>query len=228
MAQRTPLVLKHLEDVSWRLLEEYPDVIREMIRRQAGIYVLYRRNKMYYVGLASNLTGRLKGHLRDRHNGYWDRFSVYLTIHDEHMKELESLLLRITQPSGNRAGGQFTNSQNLMPVLDRAMREHDADRRARLLGGKVARRRMRNKARRRSGTVTLAGVVDRRIALQAHYNDQKYHASLRTDGMISYGKKLYESPSGAARAATGASVNGWAFWKYRYKGKWIPLSQIKK
>ncbi len=37
-----------------------------MIRRRAGIYVLYRRDKLYYVGLAGNLMGRLKGYLQAR------------------------------------------------------------------------------------------------------------------------------------------------------------------
>jgi hypothetical protein len=228
MSNQKPLVLRHLEDVSWRVLEEYPEVVRKMIRRQAGIYVLYRRDKLYYVGLASNLMGRLKSHLKDRHHGYWDRFSVYLTIDDEHMKELESLLLRITEPSGNRTGGKFAKSQNLVPVLDRAMRDYDADKRARLLGGKVAQRRMRNKSKRGTGTIQLAGVVERPIVLQAHYNQQKLRAVLRRDGQIKYDQKLYGSPSGAAHAATGASINGWDFWHYRSKGKWIPLSNIKK
>jgi hypothetical protein len=69
MSNPKPLVLRHLEDVSWRVLEEYPEVIKTMVRRQAGIYVLYRRDKLYYVGLASNLMGRLKSHLKDRHHG---------------------------------------------------------------------------------------------------------------------------------------------------------------
>jgi hypothetical protein len=228
MSNQKPLVLRHLEDVSWRVLEEYPEVIKTMIRRQAGIYVLYRRDKLYYVGLASNLMGRLKSHLKDRHHGLWDRFSVYLTIDDEHMKELESLLLRIVEPSGNRTGGKFAKSQNLVPVLNHAMSESDANKRARLLGGKVAQRRMRNTSRRGTGTLQLAGIVERPIVLQAHYNGQRLRAVLRRDGQIKYAQKLYESPSGAARAATGASVNGWNFWHYRNKSKWIPLSNIKK
>ncbi len=229
MTNSKPLVLCHLENVSGRVLELYPGIIRKMIRRQAGIYVLYRKGKLYYVGLASNLMGRLNTHLRDRHHGYWDRFSVYLTIDDQHMKELESLLLRIIGPSGNRAGGKFIDSQNLHPVLNRAMSEHDKDRRALLLGGPVARRRMRNKSRQGTGTVQLAGMVDRRIALRGAYHQQPYRATLRRDGYISFGGKLYESPSGAARAATGAgAANGWMFWNYRSKGKWIPLSNIRK
>lgn len=57
MTSKKALVLRHLEDVSWSVLEEYPEVIRSMIRRQAGIYVLFRRDQLYYVGLASNLMG---------------------------------------------------------------------------------------------------------------------------------------------------------------------------
>jgi hypothetical protein len=69
-----------LEHISWRVLDEYPEVIRRLIRTKSGIYALYRGHRLYYVGLADNLMGRLKGHLRDRHRGLWDRFSVYLTV----------------------------------------------------------------------------------------------------------------------------------------------------
>jgi len=228
MSKQNPLVLEHLEDISWRVLEEYPHLIRKMIRRRAGIYVLYRKNNLYYVGLANNLMGRLKTHLRDRHRGYWDRFSVYLTIHDEHMKELESLLLRITGPSGNKTGGKFAKALNLMPTLYRAMKDNDADRYARLLGGTIARRRLRVKTKQETGTVPLAGVVDRRIVLAAIYNDKRYRAVLRKDGMISFANRRYKSPSAAARAATRTSINGWLFWQYRDKGKWKPLDEIRK
>jgi type I restriction-modification system DNA methylase subunit len=35
--------------------------------RRHGVYALYRGNRLYYVGLASNLRSRLNTHLRDRH-----------------------------------------------------------------------------------------------------------------------------------------------------------------
>lgn len=56
--------------------------------------------------------------MKDRHYGSWDRFSVYLTLRDEHIRELESLLLRIVKPQGNKQGGKFVKSQNLHPVLN--------------------------------------------------------------------------------------------------------------
>lgn len=94
------LVVQHLEKVSGKILEEYPNVIREFIRSRGGVYALYRKEHLYYVGLASNLMARLKTHLRDRHRLGWDRFSVYITLRDGHIKELESLLIRIVGPKG--------------------------------------------------------------------------------------------------------------------------------
>ena len=117
------LVLEHLEDISARVLEEYSDAIREFARGRSGVYALYRRDKLYYVGLAANLMSRLKQHLRDQHNGAWDRFSVYLTAHDEHMKELESLLLRISKPPGNTQSGRFMASENQRAALNRRIKE---------------------------------------------------------------------------------------------------------
>ncbi len=74
MTKRAQLVSQHLENISSEALDKYQDVIRSYVRGRQGIYALYRRNKLYYVGLASNLRNRLKHHLRDRHKGIWDRY----------------------------------------------------------------------------------------------------------------------------------------------------------
>ena len=62
MARGDPLVCQHLEGISRTALEKYHRIIREYIRRRHGIYALYRRGSLQYVGLASNLTSRLRQH----------------------------------------------------------------------------------------------------------------------------------------------------------------------
>ena len=69
--------------------------MREFIGRNAGIYALFRKGRLYYVGLATALRSRLKAHIKNRHGNSWDSFSIYLTIKDQHMREIEALLLRI-------------------------------------------------------------------------------------------------------------------------------------
>jgi hypothetical protein len=90
--RRDALVYAHLENVSRGLLEQHPDVVRDFIGRNPGVYALYRRNTLYYVGLATALRHRLKAHIKNRHGNSWDSFSVYLTIKDQHLREIEARL----------------------------------------------------------------------------------------------------------------------------------------
>lgn len=229
MSNRNRLVLNHLEDISWHVLEEYSQIIKEMIKGQAGVYALYRKGKLYYVGLASNLMTRLKTHLRDRHHGEWDRFSVYFTLRDDHIKELESLILRIVNPIGNKTTGKFVNSLNLKSELNNRIIGYDADRRAKLLGGSVAKRRRRTKTRKGRGSSSLAGIFERRIKLIANYKGKEYIASLRQDGTIGYKKRVFKSPTSAAKAIIGRMRNGWTFWKYKNeKGDWVPIKELRR
>lgn len=222
------LVTQHLEGVSWRVLQDYPQLISDMIKRRAGVYALYNKDSLYYVGLASNLMARLKQHLGDRHHGLWDRFSVYLTLRNDHIKELESLLLRIIAPQGNKQTGRFVKSQNLHPILNKLVSDDDADQRAELLGGRVAIRRQRIKGRKAKGKGALKGLVSKRIRLMAWRGEYEYIATLRKDGMISYDGALYDSPNAAATVALGKSVSGWGFWRFKDKsGDWVLLRKLK-
>lgn len=111
------LVVEYLENISRTAIKRYPEIITEYARRRSGVYALYNGEDLYYVGLAKNLKSRLHGHLKDRHAQAWNRFSVYLTKDDEHIKELESLVLRIASPKGNRVAGKFSGARDLMSVF---------------------------------------------------------------------------------------------------------------
>jgi hypothetical protein len=108
-----PLVIEHLEWISRTAIRRYPEVVTEFARGKSGVYALYSGDSLYYVGLAKNLRSRLHDHIKDRHAEAWDRFSIYLTRNDEHLKELESLVLRIMTPKGNRVSGKFMESRDL-------------------------------------------------------------------------------------------------------------------
>jgi len=64
---------------------------------------------------------------------------------------------------------------------------------------------------------------------RAEYSGRKYYAKVE-DGAIVYEGKRFKSPSPAARAVTGTSVNGWTFWKCKMPGKntWVSMSELRK
>lgn len=230
MAKRAQLVCQHLENISSDALEKYQDVIRSYVRGRQGIYALYRRNKLYYVGLAGNLRNRLKHHLRDRHKGIWDRFSVYLTIGDSHLKELESLILRTVKPRGNTQTGKFIKSENLRGRLARDLRTKHREEINWLIGRTTTPVRQRT-SRRASGKgqPVLAGYFNRSTRLQATYGEKPIKARIRRNGLIRYKNKDYRSPSLAGSAVVKRSCNGWTFWKYeRAPGDWVFLDDLRK
>jgi len=235
MAKRkSQLVCQHLENISRKMLEEYQDVIRSFVRGRNGVYALYRRGKLYYVGLTGSLLGRLKMHLRDRHGDTWDRFSVYLTIGPAYMKEIESVLIRISNPPGNKQRGKFIRSENLLPSLKAEYRRLKKQEEEVLFGS-------RKKARKKSGgpkrtaepkarTPVLAPYAGEVKKLRARFKGRLVHARVLKDGRVSYGGQRYTSPSLAAATACGRrSSNGWSFWTYeRAPGDWVPINELRK
>jgi hypothetical protein len=231
MARRNPLVCQYIENLSSAALEKYKDIIRDMVGRQHGVYALYKGDKLYYVGLATNLRNRLNHHLKDRHRGLWDRFSVYLTIESGHIKELESLVIRIAQPKGNKQKGGFARSENLLRKMKRQLRQQQKLEWLELIGKEMELierddERPGRSAGRRS---ILAGYVDRAMSLRATYKRKGYRARVRKNGSIRVGKKVFTSPSQAAAEITGQPTNGWWFWKFeRAPGQWVRLRELKR
>jgi hypothetical protein len=229
--RRSSLVCQHLENISRDVLEKYQANIRDYVRLRHGVYALYRRGKLYYVGLAGNLRSRLKTHLKDRHGESWDRFSVYLTIGDSHMKELESLILRMVKPAGNRMAGKFARSEDLRKALARDIRKRLRTEVSDLFGRrKVPDNGPKIAPRRKKGrTPVLAPYVRQRLKLLARHRGKRVIARVRRDGTIRYGGKLFTSPSLAAVAACHRPMNGWTFWTYeRAPGDWVSLNELRK
>ncbi len=50
--------------------------LQEIMRGYAGIYVLHHKKHIYYIGLTTNLLGRIKGHAKWR-AGKWDKFTFF-------------------------------------------------------------------------------------------------------------------------------------------------------
>src|SRR5215213_7594599 len=132
--RREALVFAHLERVSKDLLLQHPDVVKQFIGRNAGVYALYRKNKLYYVGLASALRHRLTAHGKNRHGKMWDHFSIYLTIKDQHLREIEALLLRIAKPPGARQRGKLAQSRDMRRRIAQAIRRKQLDEVSSLFG----------------------------------------------------------------------------------------------
>ncbi|MFZ0962402.1 MAG: hypothetical protein WAO35_16005 [Terriglobia bacterium] len=230
MPKSSQLVCQHLENISRDALEKYLHIIRRYVVRRQGVYALYRRGKLYYVGLASDLRWRLNAHLKDRLAPHRDRFSVYLTIGNKHLRELESLLLRVVKPkpSGNVQSGKFASSENLVHQFKREIKAHQRAELMGLVGLGEELVSLPDRPTILKGSVPLAKYVREPFSIRARFKRKTFRARVRRDGRIRFRGKTYKSPSAAGSAICNRACNGWWFWKYeRAPGGWVRLNVLK-
>lgn len=111
MTDKNKLVKKFIEHQKWY---NYNLALNKK-NKGTGIYVLYKGNKIYYIGLSkSSSRARLSSHANeDKHKGKWNNYSFYQIGRTKYIKDIESLLLRIFRPSGNKISGKFQRKYNL-------------------------------------------------------------------------------------------------------------------
>jgi hypothetical protein len=214
------LVTQRLERVSKDVFRKYYSMITELVGNSPGIYALYDQNELYYVGKSTDLKRRVRQHLKDRHLASWTHFSLYLVRNSERTHEIESLVIRIANPEGNRNVPKGKSSGQLLRQLKVMVKQKQQEEYHEMFGTQTVKRpRSGTKAKR-----TCEGLVSKRTMLYRAYKGREYKAYLTPRGTIRYGNKTYESPSGAAKAIAKRGVNGWAFWYIKdINGDWVRL-----
>ena len=218
-----PIVIGHLEKISSRMFERYPEQITGLVKQGQGVYALYRRDKLYYIGLASDLERRIKWHLKDKHKGKWDRFNLYMIKKTDHIREVESLLIRIADPEGNKLRGKLKGSKNLERALKAAVKQRQYEEREiffeqRKRDRKKGKRRKVKKRRKKAEGVErpLKGTFPGGKVIYATYKGKEYKAWVYGGGTIKMipSGQLFDSPSMAGISVTKKKTkNGWRFWK---------------
>jgi hypothetical protein len=86
----------------------------------SGIYILYKGDDVYYVGLSKrSIRGRLRRHATvDHHKGKWDHFSFYQIPKKKYVKDIESMLLGTYRTKGNKVGGRLKKAKEVVVNIE--------------------------------------------------------------------------------------------------------------
>jgi hypothetical protein len=217
--------------LSKALFKRYASSIEDLIGDSHGIYALYDGPDLYYVGKSTDLRQRVGAHLRDRLLANWTHFSLYLVRNADHLQDIESLVVRIAKPKGNRATPGGKGISALLRKLKASVRERQREDWAELFGRGMAHEPRPDSPGRKAAQTraALKGLVSRPAALYHRYMGKEYQAHLSPSGTVTLNGKRYKSPTAAAKAvAGGSSVNGWRFWYIKDSaGEWVTLSEYR-
>lgn len=214
------MITQSLEHISKDVFSKYAPLIAQLIEKSSGVYALYHEDELYYVGRATQLRRRVNQHLKDRHDASWTHFSIYLISNDSHIGEIESLLVRIANPKGNRVKPKGRDSRELRKQLEHLIKQKHREELDDLFSKKRTRIAV-DTAR------TLKGLVAKRTRIYRTYKGKEYKAILNPSGSIFYKGKKYLTPTSAAKTiVTRAAVNGWSFWYIKNsKNEWVRLGE---
>lgn len=228
--QARPLVINRLENVSKDVFKQYYPLITELVGDSPGIYALYDDNDLYYVGKSTELRKRVKQHLKDRHLASWTHFSLYLARRQDHIHEIESLLVRIANPKGNRVIPRGKSTGILVKQLKKLIQERQRLELASLFAAKKALGKVQRRVAAAVSAYSLAGLVDRRTKLYRTYRGQEYSATLSPQGHVNFNGRRYSSVTAAAKAVIKrkGAISGRGFWYIQNSnGDWVKLVNYK-
>ena len=116
-----------LEHIPSRAFDSLDESIEKTMKGKSGIYALYQKDKLVYVGMATSVRGRIKKHTRDKHMKNWDNFSIYLVEDVETIYDIETIVTRIADPPENVVRGKIPRIGDLKKILLQEAKQQERD-----------------------------------------------------------------------------------------------------
>jgi len=228
------IIAGHLEKIGAKVFDDFSSVITNIIKGNQGIYALFKKDRLYYVGLARNLKSRINSHNKDRHQNKWTHFSLYIIRKEDHIKEIESLVLRVAYPKGNIVRGKLKQSKDLRPLLKNKLVEEWERQLDGIIGGrkKEAIKSTAKKIKAGKAERPLKGLLKGYQRIYCTYKGKDHRAKVLPNGVVELipSKKRFDSPSMAGIVVIKKkTINGWKLWKFKDKnGELVYIDKLRK
>src|ERR1700747_2957465 len=116
--KRGSLIQYALDDIKRESFEVIRADLASLLKKRAGVYALYEKDKLVRVGLGTNIYWRLKGHARTK-KLVWDTASLFIIGEKNlrYLRDLETAIVRIAKPKYNNQKGRVLDEHYLERLL---------------------------------------------------------------------------------------------------------------
>lgn len=121
--KRGSLIHFALDGISRESFEVIKTELSDLLRRRAGVYALYKNDKLVRVGLGTNIYWRLKGHAKSK-KLVWNTASLFIigAKNLKYLRDLETAIVRIAKPKYNNQKGRVRDERFLERLLRKSVR----------------------------------------------------------------------------------------------------------
>ena len=118
--KRGSLIKYPLENIRAECFEAIRKELKDILHKQPGIYAFYEGDKVVRVGLTGSLYGRIYGQWKSK-KLKWDKFSIFVVRNIKYLRDLETAIVRIAKPKGNKQVGRVPSEYHY--YLKRLLRD---------------------------------------------------------------------------------------------------------
>lgn len=119
--RRGSLIQYALDDIKRESFDVIRRELRSTLKGNAGVYALYKGDKLVRVGLARDIYNRLKHHSKDK-KLKWNKASLFILKKVTYLKDLETAIVRIARPKYNDQKGRVKDEHFLKRFLRKQVR----------------------------------------------------------------------------------------------------------
>jgi hypothetical protein len=100
--------------------------LKDLMKGYSGIYALYNGKKLYRIGLTSDLLSRVKTYFKPPHKGKWNQFAIFRIGKAAYLRDIETVILGITDPPGNKVKGRVPKDVDINRLLIKILKDHES------------------------------------------------------------------------------------------------------
>ena len=213
--------------------KEIKEILRKHIGKVSGVYALYNKEKLYYVGKATtnNLIKRVSQHLKDKHSKKWNKFSLYPTENKQYATDIEAIIISIGKPpKGNTNIPYLAKEKKTKSLIASELKKLEAKKIEKIFGSENKKNPAKINQKKPNKAVSFNNPFKTKKVLKKTYKGKAYKALWLTSGQIEYKTKRYNSPTSVAKVISGRKViNGKEFWRVKNnEGDWIQIKDCIK
>lgn len=122
--RRGSLIHYSLDNIKRESFDAIKKELKDTLKDKAGVYALYKGDRLVRVGLGTNIFWRLMGHSKNvRLN--WDNASLFIIGKNKlkYLRDLETAIVRIAKPKYNNQQGRIKDEHYLERFLRRRVKE---------------------------------------------------------------------------------------------------------
>jgi|ERR1035437_9560519 hypothetical protein len=111
-----------LENIKAESFDVINKELKQILGKHPGIYAFYYNKKLVKVGMASELHRRMNSQWKDK-KLKWNNFSIFVIRNIKFLRDLETTIVRIAKPKGNKIEGRVPQENYLKRILSKKIKD---------------------------------------------------------------------------------------------------------